>query len=128
MSGSDSGDTMQSATGGVECDGDGGRWTENNKAKYIINTAGCEKPHARNISLSLCRSEIRTKKTIALSHYPRARARIRFIVVFFARGVPGIFASFLFYLVKNTREVAAVAGKKSVVFEEFAYFYATIKL
>ena len=59
--------------------------------------------------------------------YPRARARIRFLVAFFARGVPGIFASFLFYLVKNTRAVAvavAAAGKKSVVFEEFAYFYA----
>ena len=66
-----------------------------------------------------------------VSHNPRARARIRFLVAFFARGVPGIFASFLFYLVKNTRAVVAVvaaAGKKSVVFEEFAYFYATIKL
>ena len=68
------------------------------------------------------------------THNPRARARIRFLVAFFARGVPGIFASFLFYLVKNTRAVAvavavvAAAGKKSVVFEEFAYFYATIKL
>ena len=65
-----------------------------------------------------------------VSHNPRARARIRFLVAFFVRGgVPGIFASFLFYLVKNTRAVAVVAaGKKSVVFEEFAYFYATIKL
>ena len=58
-------------------------------------------------------------------------------MVFWAKngGVPGIFASFLFYLVKNTRAAAAAvaavavaAGKKSVVFEEFAYFYATIKL
>ena len=69
---------------------------------------------------------------LTISHNPRARARIRFLVAFFARGVPGIFASFLFYLVKNTRAVAVVAaaaaGKKSVVFEEFAYFYATIKL
>ena len=69
-----------------------------------------------------------------VSHNPRARARIRFLVAFFARGVPGIFASFLFYLVKNTRAVAGAAvavvaaGKKSVVFEEFAHFYATIKL
>ena len=60
-------------------------------------------------------------------------ARIRFVVAFFARGVPGIIASFLFYLMKNTRAVAAVAvvavaGKKSVVFEEFAYFYATTNL
>ena len=47
------------------------------------------------------------------------------------RGCPGIFTSFLFYLAKNTgaaAAAAAVAGKKSVVFEEFAYFYATVEL
>ena len=80
-----------------------------------------QKKNPRNLKFSF---------KLLLSHNPRARARIRFLVAFFARGVPGIFASFLFYLVKNTRAAVAVAaaGKKSVVFEEFAYFYATIKL
>ena len=41
---------------------------------------------------------------------------------------PGIFASFLLAKKTGAAAVVAAAGKKSVVFEEFAYFYATVKL